>query len=57
MIGDLKMCVGVRTKDTNVVWLGASGLTLHVVSRACKGSEIKTFDSNVKQKVLNGENR
>ena len=39
-----------------VIWLGVSGLALNLMSWACKGytstSEIKTFDSNVKQKVL-----
>ena len=42
-----------------VIWLGVSGLTLNLMSWACKGytsiSEIKTFDSNVKQKVLKDE--
>ena len=42
-----------------VIRLCFSGLTFYVMSSACKGytstSEIKTFDSNVKQKVLNDE--
>ena len=42
-----------------VIWLGVSGLTLNLMTWACKGymstSEIKTFDANVKQKVLNHE--
>ena len=44
-----------------VIWLGASGLTLNLMSWACKRysstSEIKTFDSYVKQKVHNDEKR
>ena len=40
---------------------GVSGLTLNLMPWACKGytstSEIKTFDSNVKQKGLNDEKR
>ena len=44
-----------------VIWLGVSGLTLNLMSWACKGytstSEIETFGSNVKQKVLNDEKR
>ena len=44
-----------------VIRLGVSGLTLNLVSWSCKGytstSEIETFDSNVKQKVLNDEKR
>ena len=43
-----------------VIWLGVSGLTLKLMSWACKGytstSEIETFDSYVKQKILNDEN-
>ena len=42
-----------------VIWLGVSGLTLNLMSWACKGytsmSEIETFDPKVKQKVLNDE--
>ena len=42
-------------------WLGVSGLTLNLMSWACKGymstSEIKTFDSRVKRNVLNDEKR
>ena len=44
-----------------IIWLGVSGSTLNLMSWACKGytstSEIKAFDSNVKQKVLNDEKR
>ena len=50
--------VSIRQK---VIWLGVSGLTLNLMSRACKGypsaSEMKTFGSNVKQSVLNDEKR
>ena len=42
-------------------WLGVSGLTLNLMSWACKEytstSEIETLDYIVKQKVLNDENR
>ena len=42
-----------------VIWLGISGLTLNLMSWACKGytptSETETFDYNVKQKVLYDE--
>ena len=45
----------------NVIWLGVSGLTLHFMSCACKGYspsfEIKVFVSNLKQKVLNDDER
>ena len=45
----------------NVIWLGVSGLTLHLIPCACKWykptSEIQTFDSNIKFKVLNDEKR
>ena len=44
-----------------VILLGVSGLTFNLMSWACKEytstSEIKTFVSNVKQKVLNDEKR
>ena len=44
-----------------VIWLGVSRLTLNLRSLACKGytstSKILTFDSNVKQMVLNDEKR
>ena len=50
----LTFFVSARQK---VIWFGVSGLTLNLMSWACKGytstSEIATFDSNVKQKVLN----
>ena len=49
------------TARQNVIWVGVSGLTLLFIPCACKGykptSKIKTFHSNVKQKVLNGEKR
>ena len=44
-----------------IIWLGVSGLTLNLMSWACKGytstSKIETFDSSVKQKVRNDEKR
>ena len=44
-----------------VVWLDVSGLTLNLMSWACKGytsaSELVSVDSSVKQKVLNDEKR
>ena len=44
-----------------VIWLGVSILTLNLMSCAFKGytstSNIETFDSNVKQKVLNDEKK
>ena len=58
----LSTCMGIFkfTFRQKVIWLGVSGLTLNLMSCACKGytstSEIKTFDANVKQKVLNHEN-
>ena len=58
MYGDLEIYMSARKK---VIWLGVSGLTLNVMSCACKGytstSEIKTFDSRVKRNVLNDEKR
>ena len=42
-----------------ILGLGVSGLKLHFMTCACKGykstSNIKTFDSNVKQKALNAK--
>ena len=59
--GILKLMFFFETARQNVIWLGVSGLTLLFMSCACKGYKptykIKTFDSNVKQKVLNGEKR
>ena len=59
MYGDLKINVFFVTARQNVIWLGVSGLTLLFMSCAFKRytptSKIKTFDSNIKQKVLNGE--
>ena len=53
--GVLKLSFFVPARR-NVIWLGL----LHFMSYACKGfkptSKIKTFDSNVKQKVHNDEN-
>ena len=44
-----------------VIWLGVSGSTLNLMSWACKGytstSDIKAFDSRVKQNVLNDVKR
>ena len=44
-----------------VIWLGVSRLTLNLMPLACNGytstAEISTFDSNVRQKVLNDEKR
>ena len=59
-MGILKfMFFRVRQKKGNLV--SFSGLTLNLMSWACKGytstSEIKTFDSRVKQNVLNDEKR
>ena len=61
-MGILKlMYFRVRETKRNLVYLRVSGLTLHFMSCACKGckptSEIKTFDPNVKQKILNDEKR
>ena len=42
-----------------VIWLGVSGLTLNLMSWACKGYmytlEIETVDSDVKQIVFNDD--
>ena len=62
MYGDLEIYVFfVSARQTKVIRFGVSGLALNLVSWACKGytstSEIETFDSNVKQKVLNDEKR
>ena len=59
-MGILKVMGFVSTRQ-KIIWLGVSGLTLNLMSWACKGytsaSEIKTFGFNVKQKVLNNEKR
>ena len=59
-MGILKFTFFVSARQ-KVIWLGVSGLTLNLMSWACKGyrskSEIETFDSNVKQKVFNDEKR
>ena len=61
MYRDLEIDVFFVSTRQKVIWLGVSGLTLNLMSWACKGcmspSEIETFDSNVKQKVLNYEKR
>ena len=58
-MGILKFTFFVSTRQ-KVIWLGDRGLTLNLMSLACKGytttSEIKNFDSRVKPKVLNDEN-
>ena len=61
MYGDLEFYIFSCPPDKKVIWLGVSGSTLNLMSWACKGytstSEIKNFDSRVKQKVLNDEKR
>ena len=60
-MGILKFTFFLVSARQKVIRLGVSGLTLNLVSWACKGytstSEIETFYSNVKQKVLNDEKR
>ena len=55
-MGILKVTFFVSARQ-KVIWLGVSGLTLNLMSWACKGytsiSEIETFDSNVKLKAFN----
>ena len=63
----LSTCIGIlkftvfRARQTKGNMLGVSGLTLNLMSWTCKGygstSEIETFDSYVKKKVLNDEKR
>ena len=62
----LSTCMGILkftfvSAKRKLIWLGVSGLTLNLMSWACNGytssSEIETFDSNVKQNVLNDEKR
>ena len=59
-MGILKFTFFVSARQ-KVIWLSVSGLTLNLMSWACKGytptSEMEIFDSNVKQKVLNDEKR
>ena len=59
-MGILKCTFFVSARQ-KVIWLGVSGSTLNLRPWACKGytstSEIKTFDSRVKQNVLNDEKR
>ena len=61
MYGDLKIYVFLCPPEKKVILLGVNGSTLNLMSWACKGytstSEIKTFDSRVKQNVLNDEKR
>ena len=61
MYGDLEIYVFSCSPEKKVIWLGVSGSTLNLMSWACKGytstPEIKTFDSRVKQNVLNDEKR
>ena len=61
MYGDLEIIVFFMSARQIVIWLGVTGLTLNLMSWACKGytssSEIKMFDANVKEKVLNHEKR
>ena len=61
MYGDLEIYGGFLSARQKAIWLGVSGLTLNLMSWVCKGhtstAEIETFDSNVKQKVLNDEKR
>ena len=59
-MGILKFTFFVSARQ-KVIWLGVSVSTLNLMSWACKEytstSEIKTFDSRVKQNVLNDEKR
>ena len=59
-MGILKFTFFVSARQ-KVIWLGVSGLTLNLMSWACKGYtpalKIQNFDSNVKQKVLSDEKR
>ena len=61
MYGDLEIYVFFVSARQKVIWLGVSGLTLNLRSWAWQGytsiTKILTFDSNVKQKVLNDEKR
>ena len=61
MYGDLEIYVFFVSARQKVIWSGVSGLTINLMSWACKGYtstlEIETFDSNVKQKILNDEKR
>ena len=61
MYGDLEIYVFFVFVRQKVISLSVSGLTLNLMSWACKGytstSEIETCDANVKQKVLNDEKR
>ena len=61
MYGDIEIYIFSCPPDKKLYWLGVRGSTLNLMSWACKGytttSEIKNFDSRVKPKVLNDENR
>ena len=60
-MGIIKLMLLFRVRQTKLIWLGVFGLTFHFMACACKGckptSEIKTFNSNVKQNILNDEKR
>ena len=59
-MGILKLIFFVSARQ-NLIWLGVSESTLNLISWACKEcsstSEIRTFESRVKQNVLNVEKR
>ena len=59
-MGILKLTFFVSARQ-KIIWLGVSGLTLNLMSWACKGytstSKIEAFGSYVKQKVRNDEKR
>ena len=61
MYGDLEIYFFFVSDRQNVIWLGVSESTLKIMSLACKEymskSDIATFDSGVKQNVLNDEKR
>ena len=61
VMGILKFTFFFVSARQKVIWSRVSGLTLNLMSWARKGymttSEIETFDSDVKQKVLNDEKR
>ena len=61
MYVDLEIYVLFVYPRQKVIWLGVSGLTLNLMPWACKEytstSEIETFDSNAKLKVLHDEKR
>ena len=59
MYGYLEIFVVSCPLDKKVIWLVVRGLTLNLMSWACKGytstSEIEIFNSDAKQKVFNDE--